>query len=289
MWPTAARIALTSYRWIALNQENTTNKEKTHPSRMRHTKKNRPILNPHLRKVGLISQYDPDSAEAAYHHYDALGSTRQLTDSSRSVVNTYIYDAWGQAVSVSETVSNFFRWIGERGYYFDDDVDGYYVRARHYDTPIGRWMSQDPVFFPFNTKFTGTPYYAEVGREWNLYEYTGANPIKHSDPSGNYWQHVVGGGCCAGCMTWTALVADEVIRICRQQRGPFRQCVTDGMVGAFNGMGGINRSLVGAECGVCAGYAARGASKFPQWFIDRFGIEAWEGIKQAWIRISGGG
>ena len=122
----------------------------------------------------LISQYDPNSAAAVYHHYDALGSTRQLTDSSRSVVNTYVYDAWGQAVSVSETVHNFFRWIGKFGYYFDDDVEGYYVRARHYGATIGRWLSQDPLFYPLGRHRI---------RPANLYSYITA-PTTAIDPSG---------------------------------------------------------------------------------------------------------
>ena len=146
------------------------------------------FTNSPVRYGNLISQYDPDSAEAVYHHYDALGSTRQLTDSSRSVVNTYIYDAWGQAVSTSESVSNFFRWIGELGYYFDDDVDGYYVRARHYDLRTDQWLSQDPRW-----KFISRdPIIYDAG-DVNLYQYCRDNPLTHADPTGLVpwiWIHI---------------------------------------------------------------------------------------------------
>jgi hypothetical protein len=72
----------------------------------------------------LISQYRKDGAiwTPSYYQYDALGSTRALTDDAGDATDTYVYDAWGNEVAVTGTTVNPFRWVGDVGYYWDDDV-----------------------------------------------------------------------------------------------------------------------------------------------------------------------
>ncbi len=62
---------------------------------------------------------------------------------------------------------NPFRYVGALGYYYDAFWNRYYVRARHYDPFLGRWMSQDPV-----------------PSSGNGYAYGLNNPITYVDPSG---------------------------------------------------------------------------------------------------------
>ena len=49
-----------------------------------------------------------------WHHFDALGSTRQITNISAQIGNRYGYTAWGEAIAAltSAIVPNTFRWIG---------------------------------------------------------------------------------------------------------------------------------------------------------------------------------
>lgn len=98
----------------------------------------------------LISQYrkGPTSSIASYYHYDALGSTQALTDESGDTTDVYIYDAWGNEVAAEGSTMNPFRWPGQVGYYYDDMLGTFYVRARVYDPARARWMSQDPLFYP---------------------------------------------------------------------------------------------------------------------------------------------
>ena len=88
------------------------------------------------------------------------------------LVNQYAYTAWGEALAAltSETVFSAFRWVGQLGYYFDQESDNYYVRARRYGPAIGRWLSQDPLGFE--------------GSEWNLFEYVLSRPRVFTDPTG---------------------------------------------------------------------------------------------------------
>ena len=82
-----------------------------------------------------------------YYHPDALGSTRELTDSNGDVVATYNYDAFGNTIASTGTVENPFRFTGNVGYYWDEELQTYHIRARNYQPTIGRWMSQDPIGF----------------------------------------------------------------------------------------------------------------------------------------------
>ena len=115
-----------------------------------------------------------------YFHFDALGSTRQIVSESDALVNQYAYTAWGEAPAVltSETVFSAFRWVGQLGYYFDQESDSYYVRARRYGPGIGRWLSQDPFFYPKSVSNVNSP-------DWkndSLYEMD--RPLLLTDPSG---------------------------------------------------------------------------------------------------------
>ncbi len=91
---------------------------------------------------GVLSQRRGSTSH--YHHYDALGSTRFLTDSSGNVTDTYLHDAWGNLVASTGTTVNPFKWVGKYGYYTDDGTGQVYVRARMYQPIVARWSSVDP-------------------------------------------------------------------------------------------------------------------------------------------------
>ena len=90
---------------------------------------------------GVLSQRRGTTSH--YHHHDALGSTRFLTDSSGNVTDTYLHDAWGNLVASTGTTVNPFKWVGKYGYYTDDSTGQVYVRARMYQPTVARWMSEE--------------------------------------------------------------------------------------------------------------------------------------------------
>ena len=104
-------------------------------------------LNPQV-YGGLISQDGP-----AFHHGvypgrsrgDALGSTRNLTDSSQTVTDTRDHKAFGQTNASSGTNPNRFLWVGKDGYYQQPDPGNYWLRARTYNPSNGRFLSRDPA------------------------------------------------------------------------------------------------------------------------------------------------
>ena len=87
---------------------------------------------------GVLSQRRGTTSH--YHHHDALGSTRFLTDSSGNVTDTYLNDAWGNAVATTGSTVNPFKWVGKYGYYTDDSTGQVHVRARMYRPAVGRFL-----------------------------------------------------------------------------------------------------------------------------------------------------
>ncbi len=105
------------------------------------------------------------SGQVYYYETDALGSVNAVTNSSASVQNTYLYDAWGQVRSQTGSLANPFtytsREVGEAGLNF--------YRARYYGSGVGRFLQEDPMGYADGP---------------NLYLYTKADPVNFVDPKG---------------------------------------------------------------------------------------------------------
>lgn len=121
--------------------------------------------------LGLISKITP-SGQAYYYHYDGIGSTIAITDSSGVIVNKYAYDAFGKVIEQDEQISNPFRYVGQYGV-MDEGNGLFYMRARYYDPEVGRFVNKDPIGFE--------------GGDVNLYAYVGNNPVNYNDPEGKWW------------------------------------------------------------------------------------------------------
>lgn len=96
---------------------------------------------------------------------DGIGSTRAMIDSSESVAEAAIYDAYGNTVLIVGT-SPSFGFAGAHRYY-SDSTGMQHLKARYYDPSTGRFVSMDPARF---------------GR--NYYNYALNRPTMMVDPQG---------------------------------------------------------------------------------------------------------
>jgi RHS repeat-associated protein len=134
----------------------------------------------------LISSRLPISGTPTsfYHNFDAIGSTRQLTNGAGTVTDSVIYDAWGNVTNRTGTTPVGLLWVGMLGYYFDSETDTLYVRARMYQAGIARWTTRDPLEF-----IDGV----------DLFVYSANSPIVTGDPGRKLCRQlvftVVGDGC----------------------------------------------------------------------------------------------
>src|SRR5262245_48636099 len=78
------------------------------------------------------------SGTTSYHHFDAIGSRRQLTNSAGTVTDTVIYDAWGNVVSRTGTTATTRLWVGVLTYYTDPEIGTVWVLLRPFGPVIAR-------------------------------------------------------------------------------------------------------------------------------------------------------
>jgi RHS repeat-associated protein len=126
----------------------------------------------------LISETSPDTINPALTqtevlHPDGLGSTLAVTDSSGNTDYRYTYDPYGEARRQTQddllAPENRIRFTGAL---LDTETGLYHLRARQYDTHVGRLLSLDPLD-------------REVGDSYvSAYTYADDRPTVLVDPSG---------------------------------------------------------------------------------------------------------
>ncbi len=107
----------------------------------------------------------------SFFHYDGLGSTRSLSDSSGNLTDTYNYEAFGELLNLTGTTDNNYLFAGEQ---LDANLEQYYLRARYYDQGIGRFTQQDTYQGNSSDPLT-----------LHKYLYANAAPTAYTDPSGH--------------------------------------------------------------------------------------------------------
>jgi RHS repeat-associated protein len=130
--------------------------------------------NTYLYGNGLIAQMQGSVAE--YFLGDALGSVRQLTNTSGAVTYASSYDPYGvvsQAFGTSRTA------YGYTGEYTSNEM--VYLRARYYDPDLGRFLTRDTWAGDTNSPMS-----------LNRWNYVNGNPINYTDPTGKYGESAHG-------------------------------------------------------------------------------------------------
>ena len=109
-----------------------------------------------------------------YPLLDGLGSVRHLTDNTGTLVRSMSYDAFGNIRHSAGTAQSSLGFTGE----FTGAVDGLiYLRARHYQPSLGRFLQRDAF-----------PGVLTQSQSLNRYPYAENNPTTFTDPSGHQSQ-----------------------------------------------------------------------------------------------------
>ena len=136
-------------------------------------------------------------------HKNALGDIDAIYDTDMNLVVEYVYDAWGNCTIEAAGTDNLaimqlnpFRY---RGYYWDKELNLYYLQTRYYDPETGRFINAD-----------GIEYALEQAQELNglnLYAYCFNNPIMGVDEDGTIPKWL------AWALTGLAIVAAVAVSI----------------------------------------------------------------------------
>lgn len=112
-----------------------------------------------------------NSIKDYYYLYNGHGDVVQIVNSAGEIVNSYSYDVWGNISNQKEEIVNSFKYAGE---IYDSETGLYYLRARYYDSSIGRFINEDTVEGQIDNPLS-----------LNIYTYVSNNPLKYIDPSGH--------------------------------------------------------------------------------------------------------
>jgi len=110
--------------------------------------------------------------ELLFMQTDNLGSIRRIYGKTGSTVFEATYDAWGQRTVVKDSIN--FR----RGYTGHEHLPEYgliNMNGRLYDPLLGRFLSPDP--------YVQLP---DFSQNYNRYSYCLNNPLKYTDPDGEW-------------------------------------------------------------------------------------------------------
>ena len=113
-----------------------------------------------------------------YYRKNLQGDITGVVNSSGTVVVSYTYDAWGNPVSITGSMSSTLGEINPiryRGYYYDTETGFYYLQSRYYDPVVGRFISPDDTAF---LGVTGTTL------SLNLFAYCENNAVNRKDDTG---------------------------------------------------------------------------------------------------------
>ena len=137
--------------------------------------------------IGLIyrnSTYASGVYDSFFFEKNLQGDIVAVYNSTGEKIGAYTYDAWGNfttsivsgSTSLERSVVGSYNPFRYRGYYYDTDLDWYYLQSRYYNPQTGRFLNADG--------------YASTGQGllgYNMYVYCGNDSINKVDPTGRFW------------------------------------------------------------------------------------------------------
>lgn len=186
---------------------------------------------------GILAMRDANGVLALRVSFtDNLGSVTRLYDSSANELFNASYDAWGNQTLYRNDIE-FHR--GYCGHEMLPDYGLINMNGRLYDPQIGRFLSTD--------NFVQEPWNSQ---NFNRYSYCLNNPLKYTDPSGEFfWVPIIVGALIGGAVNLG-------IKACNGQINSFGDGLAAFGIGAIAGAAG---GLTGGAAFGLAGGAAGGA------------------------------
>ncbi len=201
-----------------------------------------------------------------FYVLDGHGSVVAATDASGTVVDRYNYDLWGEPIGKDyQTVQQQVRYAG---YWWDGEVQWYWLDGRHYDPELQRFLQPDP------TDLDGVRTYVYANDDpVDLEEAGGAFPVPHwlrravtfVDSAAHVTFKIA-------AAAWNAVAGDDIhVIYCTSDPLPVKAlAAVDLAITVVPGADATKLLEVGAKTAVKAG-AERGAFDLVRWIVAKTG------------------
>jgi RHS repeat-associated protein len=132
----------------------------------------------------------------AFYHADGNGNVTMLINSYQAIVAKYLYDPFGNTLSLSGSLAdaNVYRFSSKE---WNDNAGLYYYLYRYYDPNLQRWPNRDPKNEIGFQTLNHIRRSSDVNQEKNLYDFVKNSPIQIYDLNGlqddNYLGDVIEG------------------------------------------------------------------------------------------------
>ena len=145
------------------------------------------------------------------------------------------YDAFGNIINQTGSVISNFRY---KGYYYDTDIELYYLKTRFYNPVLLRFITPDSIEYLDSSSIIGL----------NLYAYCGYDPVNMVDEEGNL--------CFFACLAIGALVGAIVGTLISTGTSMYQDYQDDKFInGSIGGSVYAKNILGGAIIGAANGFA----------------------------------
>ena len=122
----------------------------------------------------VLGLYNSNGVKVGAYDYDAWGNTRMFVV-TQDADGKNVYTQINPETQYLNHIVNV-NPIRYRGYYYDSDLDLYYLQSRYYDAEIGRFINADSVVSGVGGDVLGS----------NMFAYCLNNPVNRTDPTGNW-------------------------------------------------------------------------------------------------------
>ena len=144
-----------------------------------------------------------NEVDTYYYILNQQGDVIRIVDTSGKTVAEYTYNGWGEILNVSNAKGSEIGTLNPiryRGYYYDSELNMYYLQSRYYDPVMKRMIASDDESLTTGATLNNN----------NLFAYCDNNPVNRADTEGECWNVVAGALLGAGISGGVELLGEAI-------------------------------------------------------------------------------